>query len=88
MSDEELRRIPIGKRIFRRRKKFQGATWTPENSPAVVGDGEWCPDCRTRHGYKTMGLTWEKKSTIVDGEYKFKTLWSCPKTGRVIKEWN
>jgi len=34
-----------------------------------------------------MGLTWEKKSKQVEGEYPFKTLWSCPKTGEVIKEW-
>lgn len=87
MSDDAPR-IPAGRRVFRRRKKFQGATWTPERSPAVAGDGEWCRSCRTRHGYKTMGLTWEKKSTQVEGEYPFKTLWSCPKTGEVIKEWN
>lgn len=63
---------------FRRRKKFQGATWTPENSPAELGDGLWCKACKTRHGYMTMGMRWERSG---DG---FRLIWSCSKTHNVL----
>lgn len=66
---------------FRRRRKFQGATWTPTNQSADIGDGEWCKSCHKRHGYKTMGMNYDKTSSG-----KWKILWSCPKTGDVIKE--
>lgn len=64
---------------FRKRKKFQGASWTPENSPAELGDGLWCKQCKTRHGYMTMGLVWEK-----DDKDRFRGVWSCKKTGDVL----
>jgi hypothetical protein len=70
-------------RSFRRRaKRFQGATWTPNNMSAVPGDGAWCAKCRQRHGYKSnalrMGL--EKAS---NGRWRI--LWTCKKTGDVVE---
>jgi hypothetical protein len=71
----------LGNRQFRRKKRFQGADWTPPSMSAETGDGEWCRACRQRHGYKTMGLAYEKASSG-----RWKILWSCRKTGAVIKE--
>ncbi len=79
---------PPYRKVFRRRKKYQGAIWTPRGSTALYGDGEWCKDCRMRHGYKTMGVTFEKKSAPKERERRWRILWLCPKTGRVCAEWN
>ena len=70
---------------FRRKKKWQGATWTPENKSAMLGDGVWCRHCRTRHGYKTMGFALEKRS-VQDKDGTWFILWSCRVTGNVIEE--
>lgn len=81
---------------FRRRKKHQGSTWTPENQPALKPDGAWCRWCKTRHGYMTMGINYEKRTrketiAITQGAESIKRtywviLWSCKKTGYVIEE--
>lgn len=68
------------KRPFRRKRRFQGATWTPENQPALKPDGAWCKACKTRHGYMTMGIAYEKRKS------GWIILWSCKKTGNVIEE--
>ena len=68
------------RRIFRRKKRWQGATWTPESQSSGARDGAFCKVHKTWHGYKTMGIQYEKR-----GDY-FWILWSCPKTGDVIQE--
>lgn len=71
-----------GRRVFRRKKRFQGATWTPPSMSAAAEDGVWCSSCRKRHGYKTLGLLYGERRT--DG--RFKLLWYCKETGTVVKE--
>lgn len=66
---------------YRRRRRFQGATWTPPASSAHMGDGEWCSVCRKRHGYMSLGLDYERASSG-----RWKLLWYCKRTGNVIKE--
>jgi hypothetical protein len=66
---------------FRKRKRWQGATWTPENQMADKVDGHWCRACKSRHGYMTMDASYEKAS---DGNWRIN--WSCRKTGNVIGE--
>jgi hypothetical protein len=65
---------------YRRKRRWQGATWTPERLPADIDDGAWCRNCRTRHGFMTMGLQYEKRKS------GWWLLWSCRRTGRVIRE--
>lgn len=65
---------------FRRRKKYQGATWAPPSMSAVVGDGLWCKRCKQRHGYSTLGLKYEKRNSM------WYIIWNCPKTGNVVGE--
>jgi hypothetical protein len=71
-----------GSKQYRRKRKYQGADWTPENHNALAGNGIWCPACRTRHGYKTkqLVLNYEKRSGV------WHLLWICTKTGDVIKD--
>lgn len=64
---------------YRKRRKHQGASWTPPSTSAVAGDGLWCGDCRKRHGYMTLGLNYEKYKG------KWKLLWYCRRTGRVLE---
>jgi len=47
---------------------------------ADVGDGLWCRACKLRHGYKTLGLKYERRST------GWVILWNCTKTGDVVGE--
>src|SRR5688572_13304616 len=66
---------------YRRRKKHEGATWTPPNASALKEDGVWCPHHRMRHGYKSdqLGFSperWNGKSYIH---------WYCKKTGDVLE---
>lgn len=68
---------------FRKRRKFQGSAWTPPSMSADAKDGEYCRACRKFHGYMSMGMSMEPMS---GGEGRFRQLWSCPKTGDVIKE--
>jgi hypothetical protein len=70
------------RRPFRRKKRWQGATWTPQNQSADRIDGVWCPVHRKRHGYGTMGFNIGERRA--DGS--FKVLWSCPTTGNVLQE--
>src|SRR6185503_6043465 len=67
---------------YRRRRRYQGATWAPPSASAEVTDGLWCRGCRKRHGYMSMGLKHEKRGDT------FYQLWSCPKTHDVIGEVN
>jgi hypothetical protein len=67
-------------RLYRRRKKHQGSTWTPERQPALYEDGQWCRACKTRHGYMTMKVDYEKRNG------HFVILWLCRTTGNVIGE--
>jgi hypothetical protein len=73
---------PHGHRVFRRKKRFQGATWTPEQTSAAPEDGAWCRSCQQRHGYKSHGLLMqvEKAST---GAWRI--LWVCKKTKDVLE---
>lgn len=82
MSDDNV--VPLRGRIFRRRRRHQGATWTPTNSSALTEDGVWCPVHRKRHGYmsEALSIAYEKRS---DGS-GFKIMWVCKLTGNVIKE--
>ena len=71
-----------GRKTYRRKRKYQGASWTPERSSALTDDGIWCPRCKQRHGYKSqlVGLNYEKRNGV------WYILWHCKKTGNVIKE--
>ena len=85
MADDLYRTLlnsSTGKKVFRRRKKHQGADWTPDNQSALSGDGPWCKNCRQRHGYmsKVMGTQYEKRNGV------WFILWVCLKTGDVIKD--
>src|SRR3954462_15188898 len=65
---------------YRRRKKHEGATWTPASVSALKEDGVWCPHHRTRHGYKSdlLGFVperWNGRSYIH---------WTCKTTGQVL----
>lgn len=81
MSDDNV--VPLGRKVFRRKRKFQGATWTPTRQSADPDDGVWCPSHRIRHGYMSINLQtkYEKGS---DGRWKI--LWICKLTGNVLRE--
>lgn len=70
-------------RKIRRKKRWQGATWTPPSISAAKADGVWCPVHRMFHGYKSAQLVtdYEKRS---DGEWRL--LWICKMTGSVLGE--
>src|SRR5687767_9738813 len=73
-------------RIYRRRKRWQGATWTPENQLADKPDGVWCRACKTRHGYMTMGITYELRINNKTHRTYWVLLWWCRHTGNVLEE--
>jgi hypothetical protein len=69
--------------VFRRRRRFQGATWTPEKDSALSTDGFWCKNCRVRHGAMSknvLGAQYEKRNGV------WYILWICKKSGNVIHE--
>jgi hypothetical protein len=69
------------KPVFRKRKKkFQGATWTPETKSADKPDGVWCGYHKLRHGYmsKELGFSTERYNS------KSYIHWYCKKTGDVL----
>jgi hypothetical protein len=70
----------FGRRPFRRRRRWQGATWTPESQSADRVDGVWCPVHRKRHGYGTLGFEYERTS-----KGGWQVLWSCKTTGNVLQ---
>jgi hypothetical protein len=78
MGDE----INPSARVFRRKRRFQGATWTPNTISAAVEDGAWCAKCRMRHGYKGSGLKMGYEKT---NKGTWRLLWTCKKTGNVIE---
>lgn len=85
MTDDLYRQLinsGAGKKVFRRKKKHQGADWTPDDASALSGDGPWCASCRQRHGYmsKLMGTQYEKRNGV------WYILWVCKKTSNVIKD--
>lgn len=65
---------------FRRRRRHQGATWTPTNTSAEIGDGAWCKFHKQRHGYMTMDIAYEKRNGF------WYILWSCKQTHQVLEE--
>jgi hypothetical protein len=69
-------------KFYRRKKRFQGATWTPNTSSAAPEDGAWCARCRQRHGYKSSGLLMQVEKAS-DGNWRI--LWVCKKTGNVLE---
>jgi hypothetical protein len=79
MGDE----INPSARVFRRKKRFQGATWTPNTQSAAPEDGAWCARCRQRHGYKSSGLLMQVEKTVPGGQWR--VLWVCKKTGNVLE---
>jgi hypothetical protein len=70
-------------KFFRRRRRFQGATWTPNTSSAAPEDGAWCARCHQRHGYKSSGLLMQTEKTVPGGQWR--VLWVCKKTGNVLE---
>lgn len=85
------------KKPFRRRRRHEGSTWTPASQPALPPDGAWCRACKTRHGYMTMGIAYEKRRRRIyhkvtghqhtyGYEQYWVILWSCRKTGNIIEE--
>jgi hypothetical protein len=69
--------------FFRRKKRHQGATWTPERTSAAPEDGAWCVSCHQRHGYKSRGLLMRVEKTVPGGRWR--VLWTCKKTGDVLE---
>ncbi len=67
---------------YRRRKKYQGATWTPKNQSAGIGAGVWCKSCKLRHGYMSMGMDYN----YTPSTQTFSILWKCPFTDNVLEE--
>jgi hypothetical protein len=65
---------------FRRRRKHEGATWTPESQSALSEDGVWCKACRQRHGYMNLDMIHEKQGEA------WVSHWVCRKTGNYIGE--
>jgi hypothetical protein len=79
MGDE----INSSPKFFRRKRRHQGATWTPERTSAAPEDGAWCVACRQRHGYKSRGLLMNVEKTVPGGHWRL--LWTCRKTGNVLE---
>jgi hypothetical protein len=71
---------PEVRKFFRRKKRYQGATWTPPSMSADVENGVWCRACRQRHGYMTAGVRYERRGA------QWIVMWLCPKTYNVIGE--
>lgn len=72
-----------GAKQYRRRRKHQGADWTPEKSSALSSDGYWCKACRQRHGAmakNVLGVTYERRNGV------WYILWTCLKSGDVIHD--
>jgi hypothetical protein len=47
---------------------------------AETEDGLWCKECRKRHGYMTMNISWEKRDGV------WVSLWTCPTYFNVLGE--
>jgi hypothetical protein len=77
MTDAEFL-PPGGRKLFRRKRRYQGATWAPPSMSAEVEDGLWCKRCKKRHGYMTMLIAYEKVAE------KWVTYWMCPVDGRTL----
>lgn len=60
-------------------RRWQGASWTPENVAAQLGDGLWCRACKTRHGYMTLGISYDSPTTS-----GVNMNWICKRTGNVV----
>lgn len=67
-------------RQFRRRRRYQGASWTPPSMSAEPEDGAWCRFHKKRHGYMTMGIAYEKNA-----EGRWQILWMCKQTHQVLE---
>lgn len=61
-------------------KRWQGASWTPTDHMADMPDGLWCQQCKTRHGYMSMGLAYDKR------QGSWYMAWYCKKTNDILKE--
>lgn len=63
-----------GRKVFRRKKRWQGSIWAPPSMSADVEDGLWCRQCKKRHGFMTMKVEFElqRPSGI------WNVLWLCP----------
>jgi hypothetical protein len=72
------------RRPFRRKRRFQGATWTPASQSADRRDGVWCPVHRKFHGYGSTALNFTVGERRPNGT--FKILWTCALTGNVLQE--
>lgn len=81
MSDGEDATARYLKKGYRRKRRHQGASWTPPSASALKEDGVWCPIHRQRHGYmsKGLGVYFDKGS---HGE--FQMIWYCKQTGDVL----
>ena len=75
--DETIRNYG-DRRQYRRKKKYQGASWTPPSANADKPDGLWCRACMKHHGYKSMGLSYNRTSQ------GWEMLWSCTRTNNII----
>lgn len=79
MSQPEDHVFGNGRRVYRRKRKYQGATWTPPSMSSDVEDGLWCKACHKRHGYMVLGLKYEK-----DSKGCWVMIWYCRTTGNVV----
>lgn len=84
MPHEDLHRSIMdgGSKKYRRRRKHQGADWTPERQSADSQDGFWCKSCRMWHGAmsKILSVSYEKRGGV------WYILWTCTRSGNVIKD--
>lgn len=68
-----------GRKVYRRRRKWQGASWAPPSMSSDVESGLWCKACRKRHGYMVLGLKYEK-----DSKGRWVMIWYCKTYGSVL----
>ena len=76
-------------RVYRRRRRYQGASWTPPSFSSEVEDGEWCKPCRKRHGYMSMLTLYERRERRLppeQGKLEWYLLWCCPRYQHVVAE--
>lgn len=72
--------FPGGRRLRRRLKRWQGASWTPPTLSSEPKDGRFCKLCGKWHGYMTLGTAYEKRGEA------WVLMWKCPKWGHVVDE--
>lgn len=84
MTDDLHKSLSTGGRFRRKVRKHVGETWKPgqRNEPNAEL-GIWCKHCNSVHPWrnrKTLKTQYERRGGI------WYILWTCAKTGNVLKE--